>query len=250
MHIIYLTPLTEGIYNDHCSDSITTPPEGWAYIPEDFPLPSTFPRLGSIEAKELTYTREMEVQKEVTKERDTGMLDENGSPIIETYVDIETVIEEQKYTMMTVTSMTKGSVPDILPTLKIEKEKEISDFCNQAIITGMDVETSQGLEHFSLQETDQINLTTATNAIQQGFTEYPYHADGQLCRMFTAEEILSIADAATKHKLYHTTLCNHLLTWVRRAETKEELDSISYSEEALPEDLKANMVLILSLSSL
>ena len=68
--------------------------------------------------------------------------------------------------------------------------------------------------------------------------------------MFTAEEILSIADAATKHKLYHTTLCNHLLTWVRRAETKEELDSISYSEEALPEDLKANMVLILSLSSL
>lgn len=61
---------------------------------------------------------------------------------------------------------------------------------------------------------------------------------------------MAIADAATKHKLYHTTLCNHLLTWVRRAETKEELDSISYSEEVLPEDLKANMVLILSLSSL
>lgn len=61
---------------------------------------------------------------------------------------------------------------------------------------------------------------------------------------------MAIADAATKRKLYHTTLCNHLLTWVRRAETKEELDSISYSEEVLPEDLKANMVLILSLSSL
>lgn len=114
----------------------------------------------------------------------------------------------------------------------------------------MDVETSQGLEHFSLQETDQINLTTATNAVQQGLTEYPYHADGQLCRMFTAEEILSIANAATKHKLYHTTLCNHLLTWVRRAETKEELDGIIYSEEVLPEDLAANMVYILSLSSL
>lgn len=137
-----------------------------------------------------------------------------------------------------------------LPILRSTKEQEISLACNQAIVAGMDVETSKGLEHFSLQETDQINLTTATNAIQQGLTEYPYHADGQLCRMFTAEEILSIADAATKHKLYHTTLCNHLLTWVRRAETKEELEGITYSEEILPEDLKANMVLILSLSSL
>lgn len=137
-----------------------------------------------------------------------------------------------------------------LPILRSTKEKEISTSCNQAIIAGMDVETSKGLEHFSLQETDQINLTTATNAVQQGLTEYPYHADGQLCRMFTAEEILSIADAATKHKLYHTTLCNHLLTWIRRAETKEELDGIIYSEEVLPEDLAANMVYILSLSSL
>lgn len=250
MHVICLTPLAPGVYNDHKADHITTPPDGWAYIPEDFPLPSTFPRLGSIEAEELTYTRKVEVQKEVTKERDTSILDEDGNSIVETYVDIETVTEEQKYTMMTVTSMTEGSVPNILPALKTEKEKEISNFCNQAIIAGMDVETSKGLEHFSLQETDQINLTTATNAIQQGFKEYPYHADGELCRMFTAEEILSIADAATKHKLYHTTLCNHLLTWVRRAEIKEELDGISYSEEALPEDLKANMVLILSLSSL
>lgn len=133
---------------------------------------------------------------------------------------------------------------------KTIKEEEILTICHTTITNGMDVETSKGLEHFSLQETDQINLTTAINAIQQGLTEYPYHADGQLCRMFTAEEILSIADAATKHKLYHTTLCNHLLTWVRRAETKEELDSITYSEEALPEDLAANMVYILSLSSL
>lgn len=50
MHIICLTPLEEGVYNDHKADHITAPPDGWAMIPEDFPLPSTFPRLGSIEA--------------------------------------------------------------------------------------------------------------------------------------------------------------------------------------------------------
>lgn len=55
MHIICLTPLEEGVYNDHKADNITAPPEGWAYIPEDFPLPSTFPRLGSIEAEEIEH---------------------------------------------------------------------------------------------------------------------------------------------------------------------------------------------------
>jgi hypothetical protein len=56
MHIICLTPVEPGVYNDHKADHITTPPDGWAYIPEDFPLPSTFPRLGSIEAEEIDGT--------------------------------------------------------------------------------------------------------------------------------------------------------------------------------------------------
>ena len=89
MHIICLTPLEPGVYNDHKADHITAPPDGWAYIPEDFTLPSTFPRLGSIEAEELTYKREVE--------------DENGEPVI------------HEYTMMTVTSMTEGTLPEPVP---------------------------------------------------------------------------------------------------------------------------------------
>ena len=134
----------------------------------------------------------------------------------------------------------------MLEPTRANKEQEISTACNKAIVTGMDVETSVGTEHFSLQETDQINLTNAFTAVQQGATEYPYHADGSLCRMFTAEEITNIANAATAHKLYHTTLCNHLLTWVRRAETLEEIQSITYSADNLPEDLATNMQQILT----
>ena len=133
-----------------------------------------------------------------------------------------------------------------LEELRVDKETEISDACNAAIVAGMDVETAQGTEHFSLQETDQINLTTAYNAIISGAANYPYHADGQLCRMFTAEEITAISTASISHKLYHTTLCNHLLTWVRRAETTEELGSITYSADNLPEDLAANMAQVLA----
>lgn len=93
MHIIKLTPCEPGVYSDHKADHITVPPEGWAYIPEDFPLPGTFPRLGSIEAEERTYTREVET------------VDENGKP----------AKEERKYTMLTVTAMTEGTLPEPEP---------------------------------------------------------------------------------------------------------------------------------------
>lgn len=109
----------------------------------------------------------------------------------------------------------------------------------------MDVETTEGTEHFSLEETDQINLTTAVSTIEQGAKGYPYHADKKLCRMFTAGEIKSIAESATAHKLYNTTLCNHLLMLVRRATTTAELDAITYSADCLPIDLAENMKKIL-----
>lgn len=87
-----------------------------------------------------------------------------------------------------------------LKSIRASKETDISDACNAAIVAGMDVETSQGTEHFALQETDQINLTTALSAVQAGAAGYPYHADGQLCRMFMAEEIQAIAQASVRHQ--------------------------------------------------
>lgn len=142
---------------------------------------------------------------------------------------------------------TVEEAPDKRPfdEIRTEKLSSLSETCNQTIIAGMDVETTEGVEHFSLEETDQINLTTALSAIEQGAKGYPYHADKKLCRMFTAVEIKAIAEKATAHKLYHTTLCNHLLTLARRATTTAELDEITYSADCLPPDLAENMKKIL-----
>lgn len=129
--------------------------------------------------------------------------------------------------------------------IQTEKLSSLSETCNQTIVAGMDVETTEGIEHFSLEETDQINLTTALSAIEQGAKGYPYHADKKLCRMFTAVELKAIAEKATAHKLYHTTLCNHLLILARRATTTAELDKITYSADCLPPDLAENMKKIL-----
>ena len=89
MHIICVTPIEAGVYNDHSAEHIIAPPNGWAYIPDDFPLPPTFPRLGSLEAEELTYIKEV--------------VDGNGD------------VRFEQYTMLTVTTMTEGSLPDPKP---------------------------------------------------------------------------------------------------------------------------------------
>lgn len=142
---------------------------------------------------------------------------------------------------------TVEEAPDNRPFDEIQTQKlsSLSEICNQTIVAGMDVETTEGIEHFSLEETDQINLTTALSAIEQGAKGYPYHADKKLCRMFTAVELKAIAEKATAHKLYHTTLCNHLLILARRATTTAELDKITYSADCLPPDLAENMKKIL-----
>ena len=136
--------------------------------------------------------------------------------------------------------------PDPVPLedKRAAKTAEMSAACNAAITAGMDVETTQGTEHFSLQETDQINLTAAVTAVQQGAAGYPYHADGELCRMFTAAEIGAVGQASIAHKLYHTTYCNHMFAWIRRA-TASELAGITYGAE-LPEDLAASMQALLT----
>ena len=143
------------------------------------------------------------------------------------------------------TAYEAANQPDI-SALREDKAEELSEACHAAIVAGVDVTLSDGSTgHFALEETDQINLTTAFNAVQQGTTGYPYHADGQLCKMYPAADIIAISEAATAHKMYHTTYCNHLMAWARRAETVDELSGITYGAE-LPEDLAANMAEVMS----
>ena len=145
-----------------------------------------------------------------------------------------------------ITAVAQGKIPppDMAP-LRAAKLAEISAAANAAIIAGCEVNLPSGTtEQFALTETDQINLSAAFTAIEQGAVGYPYHADGQLCRLYPAADIVAIGMAVTAHKLYHTTYCNHVLVWTRRAETAEELDSVYYGAY-LPKDLAANMMEVL-----
>jgi len=133
-----------------------------------------------------------------------------------------------------------------LEAARAAKLRELSSACNAAITAGCDVTLSDGSAgHISLTAEDQINLTTALSAVEQGAEGYPYHLDSQLCALYPAADITAMAKAATAHKLYHTTCYNHMAAWVRRCETVEEVSAITYGM-ALPEDLAENMAAILA----
>lgn len=128
-----------------------------------------------------------------------------------------------------------------LEDLRTNKKRQIGIVCTAAIHYGVDVAGA----HYSLEETDQLNLQTAYSAIKNGAASYPYHADGELAKNFTADEITAIYEAADQHKRYHTTYCNHLNRWIARAETAKEVAGIYYGK-TLPDDLKESMTAIVS----
>lgn len=116
MRIISLTPNPNGSYNDHVSGNISAPPDGWAMWPGSLPIPTCYPFFESITAEEVTYYRETEKQQEVTKTRETGEVDEDGNPIMETYTETEIVTEQVPYTVMTVVDYVEGVIPEPVET--------------------------------------------------------------------------------------------------------------------------------------
>ena len=124
--------------------------------------------------------------------------------------------------------------------VRAAKLQEIGLACSAAIYAGIDV----GGSHYSLTEHDQTEIMAQYTVVKEGAPAVPYHADGELCRMYPAEEFAALAQAATAHVFYHRTYCNHVNAWIRRAGL-EELASITYGA-ALPEDLAASMATIIS----
>ena len=136
----------------------------------------------------------------------------------------------------------KQELEELLP----EKLTELDNACRKAIVEGCWVELADGsTQHFALTEADQINLNVALEAVKAGADGYPYHADGELCRVFSAADINAVAAAAVAHKLYHTTYFNHAKQWATRAKTADELAGIHYGAQ-LPEDLAANMAKVIA----
>lgn len=120
--------------------------------------------------------------------------------------------------------------------------KDVSKATGEAINKGIDVAFDDGgeLDHFSLSIEDQTNINDMFNAVILGATSYPYHVDGEDCKVYTAEQITQIYIAKQTAITRIVTYGNMLRKWIRRTESMEELEDIQYGVE-LPTDIKAEM---------
>lgn len=124
--------------------------------------------------------------------------------------------------------------------------KKMSEICTKNIYDGFEILVGGKVRKFALTETDQINLAGLTTLIMEGATSVPYHADGELCRAYSVSDFMSIMQAATRHKTYYTTLCNHVNRWIDSCTTKEDLEKVEFSFEKMPVEFQTSMMSLLS----
>ena len=157
------------------------------------------------------------------QEGDTVWLSNDGS-----------VYEEPKETKAMVIELT-------LDDLKAQKVQEVNSACANIIYKGVDVHVSDGIEHFSLSEMDQINLFGLQAMIAAGREQIPYHCDGHPCKFYTAEDIKKLIETSILYVTYHTTYTSALRTWIKSLDTEEELLKITYGAD-IPEKYQSEVL--------
>lgn len=120
------------------------------------------------------------------------------------------------------------------------KLSEISNACNAVIVNGVDIKFGEENVHFNLSTEDQSNINNLFHVVELGGTEFPYQADGGVCRIYTAAEIAAIYIAAQTLITTQTTYHNELKQYVQTLTSAEEVSAIQYGM-TLPEPYLTEM---------
>ena len=136
--------------------------------------------------------------------------------------------EESGTPVITVVPSTFQEEPTIEAVRKL-KLQELSNICNQTIENGFDTILSDNISHhFSLTTQDQLNLISIGQMAANGMEMIPYHADGEICKFYSPDDINNIIEAATQYKIYHTTYYNALKNYVNSLDDINTIQQIEY----------------------
>lgn len=126
--------------------------------------------------------------------------------------------------------------------VKQSKILEMSTVCNKTIESGFDIVLSDSKAyHFSLTTQDQLNLITLQSMIASGETQIPYHADGELCRYYSVDDITTVINAATAHKTFHVTYFNSLKVYIGALNDISSISAIQYGTN-IPDESQSDIL--------
>lgn len=113
-----------------------------------------------------------------------------------------------------------------------DKLSSLSNSCNEQITNGAEITLSdESKKTFSYSIEDQANVSEMFNAIVMGATSYPYHANGEGCKMYSAEDIVKIYSTLTALKTSQVTYYNQLREYVKTLEFVSDIQSVTYGQE-------------------
>lgn len=128
--------------------------------------------------------------------------------------------------------------------VRSSKIAEMSLQCRRTIEAGIDIQLRMETKHFSMDTQDQLNLMSL-GVMAQTQELIPYHADGETCIFYTADEINQIVAAATAHKVYHTTYYNALKNYINSLTTIEEIAAITYGTP-IPDEYQSEVLKVIT----
>lgn len=129
--------------------------------------------------------------------------------------------------------------------VKKQKINEMSVACSNVITHGFDVVLSDNeSHHFSLTTQDQLNLITVTTLMTAGETSIPYHADGELCKFYSPDDMTIISTGATNFKTYHVSYFNSLKSYIESLNDIETISAITYGFE-IPSEYMSDVLKVL-----
>lgn len=127
------------------------------------------------------------------------------------------------------------------PFVKNSKIAEIKQACEDYIYAGTNVTYEDGtVEHFTYNLADQSNISEMFTAIMAGATEFPYHADGEICKVYTKAQIVTIYGTLSLFKAEATTYHNSLKAQVNAMTDDDEINAVQYHVTPLTGDYLDN----------
>ena len=130
---------------------------------------------------------------------------------------------------------------DSIEATKSAKLAEISKSCEDYIYAGTDVTLPDNTtKHFTYTLADQSNISEMFTAIMAGATEYPYHADGEICKIYTKEQIVAIYGTLSLFKTEATTYHNSLKAQINAMTDADAISAIKFKETELTGEYLTN----------
>ena len=156
--------------------------------------------------------------------------EENGAKVVDTIEVNQEALDAYKATL-----------PDPVDSVKAEKIAEIKKDCEEYIYAGTDVTYSDGnTEHFTYNLADQSNISEMFTAVMAGATEYPYHADGEICKIYSKEQIVTIYGTLSLFKTEATTYHNSLKAQINAMTDIDVISATKFKETELTGEYLTN----------